>query len=122
VSFKLQHQFHISNDPVVLPASDGVKNIIKNPVAPLDCNTENAKRALGAGLNGNIQPSDYAYGTVAEAQRALWHSRMSTKFGDGRFEFPADVEKKENAFMLAEKQDPNECVVIDFRDFTWNDK
>ena len=64
-------------------------------------NQPNMKAALGNGLNGEISPSDYAYTSLLQASWAL-----KAKMVDNR---------PEKMWMTAEKLDPNECVVIDFR-------
>jgi hypothetical protein len=102
--------------PQVLPSGVRKLNKVRPPHArqgESNANIDRAQRVGITGLAGTISSKDYAYSTGAEAQLVMRH--IATEQGKARSERrPPNLA---NAWITAEKADPNECVVIDFRDF-----
>ena len=76
-------------------------------------NLQRAEAVGITGLKGTISPDDWAYTTIVEAQLVMLsiYQEQEDAYFDRRHP------NLRNAWITAEKADPNECVVIDFRDF-----
>ncbi|EWZ84281.1 hypothetical protein FOWG_12093 [Fusarium oxysporum f. sp. lycopersici MN25] len=76
-------------------------------------NFQRAEAVGITGLKGTISPDDWAYTTIVEAQLVMLsiYQEQEDAYFDRRHP------NLRNAWITAEKADPNECVVIDFRDF-----
>ncbi|KAM0547794.1 hypothetical protein ACHAPJ_010255 [Fusarium lateritium] len=102
---------------IILP-SGMEKLTVVPPDAPdtqskYDANRKMSDSVSITGYAGTISKDDWAYTTAAEVQLLLY-GIFETQF---RGYYERRAPDMHAAWLTAEKEDPNECVVIDFRDF-----
>jgi hypothetical protein len=111
-------RFNFANmSPQVLPSGARKLTDIQPPEREQDVSNANVDRAQSVGITGlagTISTEDYAYTTGAEAQLVM-KSIQIEQATNRRERRPRN--ELTWAWLTAEKADPNECVVIDFRDF-----